>query len=103
MSTANVVAPEIHQIESLIRANGFNDCEAYRYNSVSLRLRVRDARFQGLSRVARMQLLEPVLKQLSDEILQDLIFVLPIAPAEEASVGYGPMNFEFEHPRPSTL
>jgi len=99
----NVQTCETQKIEELFRSAGFADPSAYRHNSVSIRLRVRDPRFQGMTRVARMKLLEPIIEQLPDETQQDLIFVLPIAPGEEHSIDYLLMNLEFDQPRPSSL
>lgn len=64
-----------------------------------MRLRIRDPRFQGLSRVGRMKEITPLLRQLPEEIQEDLIFVLPIVPSEETLPEFQRMNSEFENPR----
>ena len=90
---------EITTILELFRSAGFTDVQAYRYNSAVIRLRIEDSRFKGLSRVARMQSLEPLIDQLPEEIQDDLIFVLPIAPGEENTpTPYGLMDFQFRDP-----
>lgn len=90
---------EITTILELFRSAGYTDVQAYRHNSVVIRLRIEDLRFSGLSRVARMQMLEPLIEQLPEEIQEDLIFVLPIAPGEQNTpTPYGLMDFQFRDP-----
>jgi hypothetical protein len=101
MSTANesLVTEETQQIEQQFRTAGYADVQAYRAGPFALRLRVRDSRFRGSSRTARMQILTPLIRALPEETQADLIFVLPIAPGEERGGSYLRMNEEFEHPR----
>ena len=90
---------EITTIVELFQSAGYTDVQAYRYNSAVIRLRIRDSRFKGVSRSARIELLEPLIEQLPEEIQEDLIFVLPIAPGEENTpTPYGLMDFQFRDP-----
>lgn len=91
---------ETTNVEKVFRDAGFPDVSAYRHSSASIRVRVRDERFRKLSRVARMDFLDPVIEHLPEETQQDLIFVLPMAPGEEHSGEFKIMNLEFEEPRP---
>ena len=95
-TTQDPAAEDVQILEKTFRTAGFADVEAYRFSFASLRLRIRDNRFRGLSRVARMRLVEPVIDQLPQEIQEELIFVLPIAPGEETSTIFRRMNDEFE-------
>ena len=40
---------ETRQVEEILRKAGFDYVNAYRYNSASIRVRVIDSRFEGLS------------------------------------------------------
>lgn len=102
MSTAHIeslVTEETQLIENLLRDAGYSGVQAYRLGPFSVRLRIRDPRFQGLSRVARMKEITPWLRRLPEEIQEDLIFVLPIVPGEESLPQFQRMNVEFENPR----
>lgn len=81
----------------------FAKVEAYRFNSVSLRIRIIDEMFRGLSKVDRAEKVEPILDQLPESIQQDIVFLLLMAPGEESDVAYSLMNHEFDSPRPSQL
>lgn len=98
----NKTTPETEDVEKVFRNHGFADVKSYRHSSASIRLRIRDERFRGLSRVARMEMLEPIIDTLPEETRQDLIFVLPIAPGEE-NREFRLMSIEFEDPRRPTL
>ena len=98
----NEPTEETKEVERVFREAGFPNTESYRHNSASIRVRVRDERFRGLSRVARIQKLNSVIEQLAEETQQDLIFVLAIAPGEENG-DFLLMNLEFENPRRSTF
>ena len=98
----NKKTPETEKIERLFKEKGFEHVEAYRHSSASIRLRVRDERFRGLSRVDRMEMIEPIIEELPAEIQQDLIFVLPFAVGEEKTE-FSQMNRDFEEPRSSRV
>lgn len=94
----NKTTPETENVESVFREHRFADVPSYRHHSTSIRLRVRDERFRGLSRVARLAMLEPIIEKLSEEAQQDLMFVLPIAPGQETR-DFIVMHLEFEDSR----
>ena len=106
VGTANkLVTPETKKIEKLLGSH-FDRVEAYRFNSVSIRVRIFDRRFRGTSKVDRHQLVEPFLDQLPERTQQDIVFLLLLAPEEEEKEsGFASwlMNDEFENPRPSSL
>jgi len=103
VTEGNQRTAESDHVEKVFHEAGFPDTRAYRHNSASIRVRVRDERFRKLSRVARMDLLEPIIDKLPEDTRQDLIFVLPIAPGEEKSGEFKLMNLEFEEPRPASF
>ena len=98
---------ETRHVEEVLRGAGFEQVDAYRYNSASIRVRVVDPRFEGLSAEARDALVEPHLEQLPDQTQADLIYLLTIAPSELEGTGrkfkHALMNAEFEDPSPSML
>ena len=85
----------------------FPETKAYRYNSASIRIRIIDPSFEGLSREQRNDLVEPYLDQLPIEMQRDIVFLLTIAPSDmkqsPATFREFMRNIEFEHPSPSTL
>jgi hypothetical protein len=82
------------------RTNGFRKIDAYRYNSVSIRVRVIDKRFKGKTRRQRMELAEKAIQTLPEKTQADIIFLLLLTPEEaEGSL----INLEFEDPSPSRL
>lgn len=94
---------ESREIETLLREH-FEAADAYRYNSASLRVRVTDPKFQGLSREARADLVEPVLSKLDEATQADIMNLVLLYPGEakdsfQASIN----NDEFEHPSQSLL
>jgi hypothetical protein len=74
--------------------------EAYRKNSVSIRIRVIDPRFGGVDRVDREEEVWRYLEALPEELLADVTMLLVLTP-EEAEKSFA--NYEFEHPLPSRL
>lgn len=90
---------ETRRIEEALRAE-FPDAEAYRYNPASIRIRIIDDRFAGLSKVERHEMVMPLIRKLPDETREDITVLLLLTPDEtEGSI----MNLEFEHPSPSML
>jgi stress-induced morphogen len=73
---------------------------AYRYNSASIRVRVVDEAFRGKSRPERERMVLPVLEQLPEETLSEVMILLLLAPEE---LDDDLMNLEFENPSPSRL
>jgi hypothetical protein len=78
--------------------------DAYRYNSVSLRGRVIDPGFQGLTREQRDDRAEPILARLDENTQADIMNLVLLYPGEiedsfQANIG----NEESEHPSRSLL
>ena len=86
-------------VESIVRKQ-FPDATVRRTNSLMLRVRIIDKRFRGLSKVARHELVEPLLDQLPAELQEEIYFVLLLTPDEVAT---STLNEEFENPVPSLI
>jgi hypothetical protein len=94
---------ESRQVENLLRKE-FPKTDAYRYNSASIRVRVIDPRFEGLEFDERDAMVEPLLKQLPEEIQADIMNLLTLAPSELKRPSRKAFaNEEFEDPSPSML
>jgi stress-induced morphogen len=94
---------ETRKIEDLLRGE-FESADAYRYNSASIRVRVVDPRFKGLSREQRDDLVEPALERLDENAQADimnLVLLYPDEPNESFRARLN--NEEFEHPSQSML
>jgi hypothetical protein len=74
--------------------------DVYRYNSVSVRVRIIDPEFAGLSRTERDTSVWTVLDTLPDDTAQEISVLLLLTPEEKAG---SLMNREFEDPTPSRL
>ena len=98
---------ESRQVEDVLRQAGFAQVDAYRYNSASIRVRVIDRRFDGLSAEARDALIEPHLVMLPERTQADIITLLTLAPSELFETSKTSrerlLNLEFEDPSPSEL
>lgn len=94
---------ETKRIESAFKAAEFSNVNVYRYNSVSIRIRVIDFRFTGLSIPEREELVYPtVIEKLTEASQQDITFLLLLAP-DELKGKRALLNLEFEDPTPSSL
>jgi hypothetical protein len=94
---------ETRHVEAVLRGE-FPRADAYRFNSASIRVRVIDPRFEGMSTEERDALVEPLLDQLPRETQGDIINLLTLAPTEEEDFSRGFLiNAEFEDPSPSNL
>ncbi|NLF06411.1 MAG: hypothetical protein GX594_00300 [Pirellulaceae bacterium] len=98
---------ETRNIENTLRNAGFQQVDAYRYNSASIRVRVIDPGFEGLPLDERDAKVEQYLKQLPERTQADIINLLTFAPSEFEQPpfkfrGYL-LNIEFEDPSPSLL
>jgi len=96
---------ETRAIEKLLKENfsGYpDDCppEAYRHNSVSIRVRLVHDEFRDMTRSAREQRVLPVIRTLPDATQQDITVLLLLAPGE---LDRSMMNVEFEHPVTSRI
>jgi len=95
--------PETRAVENALR-KVFQQADAYRYNSASIRVRVIDPRFEAKSAAQRDALVERVLKTLSERTQADIINLLTLAPNEIAdSAKTLLVNEEFDDPSPSGL
>lgn len=81
-------------------AQEFSRVEAYQYNPASIRVRVFDERFRKLPKLDRIDVIEPFLEQFGEEVQQQIIFVLCLAPGEETDPSFWALNREFEDPAP---
>ena len=82
-STANWTdkrTDETRKVEDVLRNAGFQQADAYRYNSASIRVRVIDSRFEGLSTENRDAMVEPHLDQLPERTQADIINLFTFAP-----------------------
>jgi hypothetical protein len=97
---------ETQMIEDLLRQR-FNQVDAYRYNSASIRIRVIDPTFEGLTREARDTLVEPYLAQLPLETQRDIVTLFTFAPSDliqsPKTFREWTLNAEFDDPSPSML
>lgn len=98
---------ESNSVEQLLREAGFEQVDAYRYNSASIRVRVVDSRFEKLSISKRHTMLNKHLSRLPEETERDIVSLLLLSPSEladpEKNDGVGQENAEFERPSPSRL
>lgn len=72
----------------------------YRYNPVSIRVRIVDPEFRGRDRVEREAEVWPFLETLPEDVYCDLTMLLLLTP-EEAMRSFA--NLEFDDPVPSGL
>ena len=73
---------------------------AYRYNPYSIRVRLVDKQFKGMSLSERYRLVELLIECLPEETQEDITILLILAPDE---LNRSAMNLEFETPTPSPL
>ena len=71
------------------------EIEAYRQNSVSVRVRIIDPDFADKGRVQREDEIWPYLERLPEETAQEISLLLLFAPGEPAKSG---SNMEFDNP-----
>ncbi len=98
---------ETRLVEEVLRKAGFTTVDAYRYNSASIRVRVIDARFEGVSHEDRDAMVEPHLEQLPERTQADIMNLFTFAPTElqqtPKTFREFLLNVEFEEPSPSML
>lgn len=107
---------ETRSVERFLEAAGLQQVDAYRYNSASIRVRVIDSPFEGLSDEKRDAMVEPFLDQLPPATQEDTYFLLTLAPSEHPEAASKMpkreqakifrklmINTEFEGPSPSML
>jgi len=98
---------ETRHVEDALRSAGFSRVDAYRYNSASIRVRIVDPRFEGLSAEKRDALVEPLLEHLPERTQADIMTLFTFAPSEiersAKSFREFFLNAEFDDPSPSML
>ena len=98
--------PETRMVEAHL-ASHFARPDSYRQNSASIRVRVIDPRFEGLSLEKRDAMVEPLLDELPPETQRDIVTLFTFAPSELAhgspSFRESLLNLEFEDPGRSQL
>lgn len=97
---------ETRMVEELLGKH-FKQVDSYRYNSASIRVRVIDPRFEGLSREKRDAMVEQHLDALPPETQRDIVTLFTFAPSElertPATFREYILNSEFDDPSPSML
>ena len=73
---------ETRQVEEILKRAGFDQVDAYRYNSASIRLRVIDRRFEGMPPEKRDEMVERHLEQLPERTQADIVTLFTFAPSE---------------------
>ena len=94
---------ETRGIERQLRER-FERADAYRQNSASIRVRVIDSRFEGMSPERREDQVMEVLDELPERTRADILMLLILAPSELET--WSPLalsNQEFEAPAVSRL
>jgi stress-induced morphogen len=76
------------------------EIEVYRQNSVSLRVRIVDPDFAGVSRADRHEIVWRYLEKLPESVQSQVSLLLALTP-DETKVSFA--NYEFDHPIPSSL
>lgn len=98
---------ETREVEALLSQGGFDQVDAYRYNSASIRVRVIDRRFEGMPREKRDALVEEHLDKLPPETQRDIVTLFPFAPSElertPTTFREFMLNTEFDDPSPAML
>lgn len=97
---------ETRMVEEMLRQH-FEKADSYRYNSASIRVRVIDSRFEGMSRDDRDNMVEQYLDTLPDETQKDIVTLFTFAPSETtrspSTFREFMLNTEFVDPSPSVL
>jgi stress-induced morphogen len=93
-------------VEERLRPH-FQRVDSYRYNSASIRVRVIDPRFEGMSREERDALVEEQLDKLPPEVQRDIVTLFTFAPSELTRTPQTfrefMQNTEFDNPNPTML
>ena len=98
---------ETRKVEEILRNAGFQQVDAYRYNSASIRVRMIDPRFEGLPPDKRDAMVEPYLDLLPERTQADIMNLFTFAPSELQQTPNTfrefLLNTEFDDPSPSML
>jgi hypothetical protein len=90
----------VKALEQYAESHPKADIEVYRHNIVSVRIRVIDPSFKGVSRGQRDVDLWALLQELPEEVVQDITLIIMLTPAE-AKKSFSSM--EFDDPIPSRI
>ena len=97
---------ETRKVEELL-SQDFKQADSYRYNSASIRVRVIDPRFKGMSREKRDAMVEQCRDKLPAETQRDIVTLFTFAPSElertPTTFREYMLNTEFDDPSPSQL
>lgn len=97
---------ETRSVEDLLRQH-FKQADSYRYNSASIRIRVIDPVFEGMSREKRDAMVEQYLDELPPETQRDIVALFTFAPSDlernPTTFREYMLNTEFDNPSPSML
>jgi len=98
--------PETRMVEDRLGPH-FERVDSYRYNSASIRVRVIDSRFEGMSRDRRDAMVEEQLDKLPPETQRDIVTLFTFAPSELTRTATTfkefMQNTEFDDPSPTML
>ena len=98
---------ETHMVEAVLKEGGFDQVDAYRYNSASIRVRVIDRTFEELPREKRDALVEEYIDKLPPETQRDIVTLFTFAPLELARTPTTyrefMLNTEFDDASPTML
>jgi hypothetical protein len=98
---------ETRLVEETLRKAGFDQVDSYRYNPASIRVRVIDCRFEGLSDEQRDAMVELRLGDLPERTQADIIDLFTFAPSvlipSPRIRKEFMLNAEFDDPSPSIL
>ncbi len=98
---------ETRMVEAVLSKGVFDKVDAYRYNSASIRIRVIDRRFEGMSRERKDAMVEEYLDRLPPETHSDIVTLFTFAPSEldrtPTSFREFMLSTEFDNPSPSLL
>jgi hypothetical protein len=93
--TADVVVRSIADVlDEHRREHSHARVDIYRYNRVSVRIRIVDPDFEGIDLGDREDQVWTLLEKLPDEVKADITFVLLLTPSE---LKLSPANVEFNH------
>jgi hypothetical protein len=97
---------ETRMVEDRLKPH-FDRVDSYRYNSATIRVRVIDGRFEGMSREKRDAMVEDHLEKLPPETQRDIVTLFTFAPSELArtptTLREFLQNTEFDDPSPTML
>jgi hypothetical protein len=95
---------ETRMVEERLKPH-FERVDCYRYNSASIRVRVIDSRFEGMSREKRDAMVEEQIDTLPSETQSDIVTLFVFAPSELTQTPKTfrefMLNTEFDDPSPT--